>query len=56
MAVILRARKDRTSPFVRVFSSAGWKVRNQTNSGWIQMTPTNTRVRNGSNTAWLEVK
>jgi hypothetical protein len=56
MAVILRARKNRVGPFVRVFSSAGWKVRNRTNTGWIQMTPTNTRVRNESNSAWLEVK
>lgn len=56
MAHILRARKNANSPWVRVFSQLGWKLRNNSDTGWIQMTPQNTKIRNADNTGWLEVK
>lgn len=48
-SVILRARdiNNPSNPFqIKNFVSGGWKVRNATNTGWINMTPNNTFIRN----------
>jgi|AntDeeMinimDraft_5_1070356.scaffolds.fasta_scaffold28721_2 hypothetical protein len=56
MAISLIVRQSPDRPWVRNFSAYGWKVRSSTNGSWINMTPTNTKVRSMDNTQWLSVK
>lgn len=44
----VRDRLAEVNQFQQVdnFELGGWKVRNEDNTGWIRMGPTNTRVRN----------
>jgi len=56
MAVRLRVRDKPTSAWIENFDKLGWKVRNASNSGWVQMHPGNTKVRSADNTRWLNVK
>lgn len=47
--ILLRARdvNNPNNPFsVNNFPTGGWRVRNNTNTGWIRMTPRNTKIRN----------
>ncbi len=52
----LRVRQKPTDTWITNFSQNGWKVRDPTNSYWIQMTPANTKVRSADNSSWLAVK
>ena len=56
MAVLLKVRETPTSQWVQNFSQNGWKVRDPSNSYWIQMTPANTKLRSTDNSSWLTVK
>lgn len=56
MTIKLRVRETSNTPWIENFSKGGWKVRNDANTGWILMTPDNTKVRSMDNTTWLEVK
>jgi hypothetical protein len=54
--VLLKVRETPSSPWHQVFSQNGWKVRDPSNSYWIQMTPQNTKLRSADNSTWLNVK
>jgi hypothetical protein len=56
MAVRLRVRQTATSPWVENFDKLGWKLRDTSNAGWMQLHPGNTKVRSSDNTKWLNVK
>lgn len=56
MSIRLRVRANASSHFIENFSNYGWKVRDATNTVWVQMAPANTKVRNAANTAWVAVK
>lgn len=51
--ITLRVRKIHTDPWITNFIRGGWKVRKYDNSGYLQMTQANTRIRNSDNTGWL---
>lgn len=51
--IVLRVRKTPVDPWLQNFIRGGWRVRDYGNTNWIQMTQTNTRVRNSDNTGWL---
>lgn len=51
--ITLRVRRYSVDPWVQNFLRGGWKVRKYDNSGYIQMTQANTRIRNSDNTGWL---
>lgn len=54
--VLLKVRETPTSNWVENFSQNGWKVRDPSNTYWIQMTPQNTKLRSTDNSTWLNVK
>lgn len=55
--IVLKVRESAQDQWVTNFSrQGGWKVRNQTNTGWITLHPANTRVRNATDTGWLTPK
>jgi hypothetical protein len=54
MAVTLKVRQTPRHGWVTNFSRYGWKVRY--NGAWLQMTPTNTKVRSADGTSWLSVQ
>jgi hypothetical protein len=56
MARTLVIRDKVTGPWIKNFSAMGWRVRNDSNSGWIQMHPGNSKIRNENNSAWENVK
>lgn len=51
--ISLRVRASSTDPWITNFIRGGWKVRKYDNSGYLQMTQANTRIRNSDNTGWL---
>lgn len=51
--IVLRVRSTPVDPWLQNFILGGWRVRDYGNSNWIQMTQSNTRVRNSDNTGWL---
>lgn len=53
-SLIVRASSD--TPWIKNFKYLGWKVRDETDSNWIQLHPGNTRIRSSDNTRWLKVK
>lgn len=52
--LIIRSSTD--GPLVKNFQHLGWKVRNESDTAWIQLHPGNTRIRSSDNTRWLKVK
>lgn len=56
MAITMHVRKTPKDVWIRNFSNNGWKVRAPANNAWVQMTPTNTKVRSADNTTWLSTK
>lgn len=55
MARRLLVRQDALSPWVDNFAKGGWKVYHDTR-GWVQMKPSNTRLRSSDNQSWECVK
>ena len=52
--VTLKVRQSPQHGWVTNFSQGGWKV--MTSNGWVQMTPTNTKVRSADGNSWLTVQ
>lgn len=41
--------------WVDCFCRGGWKIRNENNTGWIQLTTKNTKIRDEANSMWFDV-
>ena len=52
--ITLRVRQAPDQPWFQNFTQGGWKLRDNVNSSWIDMTPANTKVRSSDNTTWLD--
>ena len=55
-SVVLRIRQSPTDAWYQVFTQGGWKVRDNANTGWIDMGPDNTKVRSSDNSTWLDAE
>lgn len=65
--LVLRIRRRPEEPWIQNHHVGGWKVRNEQNTGWIDMNPANTQIANPdfdpnkvpdpeTNPAWLNMK
>lgn len=55
-SITLRVRPSPNDAWYQVFSLNGWKVRDNSNTTWINMIPENTKVRNSDNSGWFDVE
>ena len=47
-------RDNVNGAWIDAFCSGGYRIRNSTNTGWINMTTANTFIRDDTNTAWIQ--
>ena len=52
--ILLKIRQGSDGEWVTNFSNGGWNFRNSSDTGWIKLTPSNTKVRNASDSGWLQ--